>query len=207
MALETREEGKYITTYDGNFSIKVKEGTVGAITRTNKVGKTVHELYYPRFTGKLVDIRKKEDDKGYGPSWIFTFVDAEDKYFLQLPYSDRSASTFLKILPNVDLEKEMTLSISSKVNEKGKKETSFFVNQDGNSLKHFYTKDNPNGLPQWEQVPVKGVLTWDNTKELAFLENMVMTEILPKLGVSHKAEKTDTLDELVNGMQEVEQGF
>jgi hypothetical protein len=47
-----------------------------------------------------------------------------------------------------------------------------------------------------EQIKVKGSLVWDDTKQMEWLENLVMTTIVPKLGgaptpeYASKVEKT-----------------
>lgn len=179
MGLNTREEGNFITILGGKFSQKVPEGTPGATTRTNKKGKIVHEKYYDNFTGKLVGI--KTQDGEYGKSWIFSFKDKEEVYNLQLSYSNSFATAFLKMLPNIDLTKEMKVSPSTKMDAEGKNKSSLFVNQDGVALKHAYTREVPNGMPDMEQITAKGVLVWDDTKRLSFLYNMVATTIIPKL--------------------------
>ncbi len=179
MGLNTKEEGNFITILGGKFCQRVPEGTPGAVTRVNKVGKTVTEKFYDNFTGKLVDL--KTQDGEYGKSWIFSFKDKEDIYNLQLSYSNSFATAFLKMLPNVDLTKEMKVSPSSKMGEDGKNKSSLFINQDGVALKHAYTRESPNGMPDMEQVTVKGQQVWDDTKRLAFLYTMVSTTIIPKL--------------------------
>lgn len=80
----------------------------------------------------------------------------------------------------MDLTKEMKVSPSVKEVD-GKNKSSLFVNQDGKALKHAFTRDNPNGMPDMEQVLVNGQNVWDDTKRLAFLQNMVDTTIMPKL--------------------------
>lgn len=178
MGLDNREGGHWISVYDGKFTQRGNENTAGVIQRTNKLGKVVYEKYYNEFTGRLLNIRTQ--DSPYGKQWVLDFKDRADIYHVTLGYSSGFASAFLKILPNIDTSKEMKLSTNSK-EDNGKKKHSLFVSQDGVSLKHFYTKENPNGIPQWEQITVKGVQVWDNTKEMEFLENMVKTIILPKL--------------------------
>ena len=178
MGLETRQSGNFITILGGRLCQRVKEGTEGAEQRTNKLGNVVFEKFYDRFTGKLIDI--KIQDGTYGKTWNFVFRDKEEPYTLQLSYSNSYSTNFLKMLPNIDLTKDMTISPSIKQVD-GKEKSSLFINQDGKPLKHAYSKDNPNGLPPMEQVTVKGVLVWDDTKRLEFLDNMVQTIIIPKL--------------------------
>jgi len=191
MGLEQKSEGKFITILQGKFCQRVEEGTLGAIARVNKLGKTVFEKYYDSFTGKLVSI--KVQDGAYGKTWNFGFKDKEEVYTLQLSYSNSFATQFLKMLPNIDLTKEMKLSPSVKEVD-GKNRSSLFVNQDGVALKHAYTRENPNGMPDMEQVTVKGELVWDDTKRIDFLYNMVLTTIIPKLDMP----KLDAIQENFN---------
>ena len=178
MGLDTRQAGQYITILGGKLCQRVPKGTEGAVERINKIGNVVYEKFYSSFTGKLIDIKTQEGT--YGKTWNFVFKDKEEPYTLQLSYSNSFSTNFLKMLPNIDLSKEMKIAPSVK-NVDGKDKSSLFINQDGKSLKHAYSKDNPNGLPPMEQVTVKGVLVWDDTKRLEFLDNMVQTTIIPKL--------------------------
>jgi len=180
MGLEQRTDGNYITILAGKFCQRVPEGTEGAITRVNKINNTVHEKFYDSFTGKLESINVK--DGTYGKTWNFGFRDNEELYILQLSYSNSFSTAFLKMLPNVDLTQEMKVSPSMKEVD-GKKKSSLFINQNGVALKHAYTRETPNGMPDMEQVEVKGEMVWDDTKRIAFLHNMVNTLILPKLEV------------------------
>jgi len=186
MGLENRTGGNYITILGGKFCQRVEEGTEGAETRVNKLGNTVHEKFYDSFTGKLIDIKTR--DGNYGKTWEFIFQDTQEPYVLQLSYSNSFATAFLKMLPNADLTKEMKVSPSVKEVD-GKNKSSLFINQDGKALKHAYTRENPNGMPDMEQVQVNGQMVWDDSKRLAFLENMVKTTILPKLA-EMKAQNT-----------------
>jgi len=192
MGLEQRAEGKFITILGGKFCQRVQEGTEGAVQRTNKIGKVVNEKFYDSFTGKLVNI--KVQDGTYGKSWNFSFKDKEEVYTLQLSYSNSFATALLKMLPNADLSKEMKVSPSVKEVD-GKNKSSLFINQDGVALKHAYTRENPNGMPDMEQIVVKGEKIWDDTKRMAFLQTMVDNDILPKLGVVVNAMPQSSTDE------------
>jgi len=186
MGLQNREQGgNYITILGGKFSQRVDANTPGAVQRVNKLGKTVFEKYYTEFTGKLVGI-KTQDSKDYGKNWIFSFQDGGQIYNLQLSYSNSFATALLKMLPNVDLNQEMRVQPVAKEVD-GKTKSSLFISQGGTTIKHAYTMDNKNGLPDMEKVMVKGQEVWDDSKRLEFLYNMVQSDIIPKLP---KAEET-----------------
>ncbi len=178
MGFSNREGGKYFSILGGKFCIRTDASNPEAKERVNKVGKTVHEIFRDSFTGKLVNIRTK--DSSYGKQWEFDFKDGSEVYTLQLSYSNSYATNILKMLPNIDLTKEMKVQPSQKI-EDGKTKSSLFISQDGKTLKHAYTKDNPNGLPPMVQITVKGVQVWDDTDRLVFLDAMVKRDILPKL--------------------------
>ena len=178
MGLGKREDGKFITILRGKFCERVQAGTPESIERVNKIGNTVHELFHDNFTGKLIDIKTRDGE--YGKTWNFHFKDKEDVYILQLSYSNSFSTAFLKMLPNIDLTKEMKVSPSVKEVD-GKKKSSLFVNQDDTAIKHAYTMAEPNGMPDMEQITVKGEKVWDDTKRMEFLEAMVQKDIMPKL--------------------------
>jgi hypothetical protein len=179
MALETRQQGNFITILQGKFAQRVQEGTEGAVKRVNKIGKTVYERFYDSFTGKLVGI--KVQDGEYGKTWNFSFQDKGEVYILQLSYSNSFATAFLKMLPNIDLSKEMKVSPSVKEVD-GKNRSSLFVNQGGTFVKHAYTREKPEGMPDLNKIVVKGQDVYDDTARLLFLHSMVQTIIMPRLG-------------------------
>lgn len=179
MGLGYSQRGKYITIYSGKISQSVEPNTVGAVTRTNKQGREVHELYHDFIEGKLIAIRTKES-KEFGKSWIFVFSDGGEVYNLQLPYSNSYAKAFIKMLPNIDLSEPMKLTPSQKVVE-GQTKSSLFINQHDQPIKHAYTRDVPNGLPEMKKIMVKGQEQWDDSEVLIFLENMINADIIPKL--------------------------
>ncbi len=208
MALENNQGGKFITILGGKFCERVPEGTPGATVRVNKNGKTVHEKYYDSFTGKLVGIRVQESPQ-YGKSWVFDFKDKGEVYHLQLSYSNSFATALLKMLPNVDLSQEMKVSPSAKEVD-GKNRSSLFINQNGITLKHAYTRAVPNGMPDMEQVMVKGSLVWDDTKRIAFLHDMVVSTVLPKLaalGVMLASPAPFVPEQLESTAPEADEGF
>ena len=152
MGLEQRTEGNYITILQGKLCKRVDKDTEGAIERVNKLGNTVYEKFYDSFTGTLVSI--KVQDGAYGKTWNFGLSDNGEMYTLQLSYSNSFATQFLKMLPNIDVTKPIRISPSTKLVD-GKNQSSLFINQNGTPIKHAYTKENPNGLPDMKQVLVK----------------------------------------------------
>lgn len=179
MALGNNSNAIFLSIADGKIVRRVQEPTNNSRTRVTKTGKTVHEELYNYVEGYITDIRVREHQE-FGKFWAVQLADGDQAYQVEMKYSSGYASSFLKALPNVDLNCKVKLSPKQTI-EGDKKKTTLFVNQMGTAVKHFYTKDNPNGLPRLQQVKVKGVLTWDDTEMMEFLEEMVKTTILPKL--------------------------
>lgn len=183
MALGNNNSAIYLTIADGKIVRRFKDKTSNSkervLQRGPNAGKIVHEEHYDFVQGIIKDIQVK-DSKDYGKNWNVVIEDEGETYILQMDYSGGYSSAFLKMLPNVDLESHV--KISPKITIDGeKKKASLFIMQHGEAVKWYYTKDNPNGLPELEQKKVKGKVVYDDSDIMEFLEKMVNTEILPKL--------------------------
>jgi len=166
----------YLSVADGNLVRSFREATSESTQRVTKTGKLVHEEKYKDLTGLLVGAETKEND--FGKQWCLKFKDGEDNYIVNMPYSSRYSSSFLKALPNIDLTKLvkfMPWSMTDK-QDATKKITGITCYQnDGNGMVKVlpaFTKDAPNGLPEMKQIKVKGKITWDDSDMTDFLENV-----------------------------------
>lgn len=169
----------FLTISNGQICRRVLNPTKTSKERVNKNGVTVHEEYHKGWKGLITSIEVREH-KEFGKFWNITLTDQDGDAVLQMNYSSGYSAAFLKTLPNVDLNSDVIITPNLRM-EGDKKKTTVFVSQHGKPLKHFYTKDNPNGIPQLAQVKIKGKLTWDDSEIMEFLENMVNTDIIPKL--------------------------
>lgn len=170
MALsQLSEKTIYLSVADGSIIRQHKEATEFTKERVTKTGKLVHEQKYKDLSGILVSVQTREND--FGKQWSLKFKDGEDVYIINLPYSSRYSSDFLKKLPNIDLSNVVKFAPYSFADKQTQKQiTGITLYQNGNKVESAYTKDNPNGLPQMKQIKVKGVTTWDDTDMMEFLE-------------------------------------
>lgn len=167
----------YLSVANGKLVRQYKQATKDSIERVNKTGKVVHEEFYKDLTGVITAIETKEND--YGKQWLVVFTDGDDRYVVQMPYSGRYSSAFLKALPNVKkgvAVKFMPWEMTDK-NDPSKKITgiTMYQDQDGNGFTKVpsaFTKEDPNGLPEMVKQKVKGKLVWDDTDMMAFLEDV-----------------------------------
>lgn len=188
----------FLTISNGQICKKVSSPTAISKERVNKNGATVHEEYYKGWKGQITAIAIREHQE-YGKFWNITLTDNEGDAVLQMKYSSGYAGAFLKILPNIDLNGDVVITPKLTI-EGQKKKTSLFVTQHGQPVKWYYTKDNPNGLPQLQKRKLKGQDVWDDTEMMEFLEKMVNTEIVPKLpkGRTTGADAVPDIDDVEN---------
>lgn len=173
--------GIYLQVSKGKLVRQFSSPTEKSVARVNKNNKTVYEEFYDSLTARLREIKVKEND--FGKFWTLVFNDGETNYFVDLNYSGGYAISFLKALPNADLNIDMT--IVPKFTEDGDKKSSvIFINQAGRGLKHYWTRDNPGDLPDLKKIRVKGKDTWDDSDRLEFLLDYVNNNINPKIGGS-----------------------
>jgi hypothetical protein len=163
---------------NGKIVRQFKDKTEKSLSRVNKMGREVHEEFYDSLTGILKDISTIESE--YGKFWVVKMESEDVLYQIGMNYSGGYAASFLKTIPNADLGKEFTLTPKLTI-EADKKKSVIFINQGGLGLKWFFTRDNPNGMPELAKIKVKGKDTWDDSDMMEFLENYVKSNILPKL--------------------------
>jgi hypothetical protein len=197
------ERTTYLTISDGKLVKAHKQPTADTAERINKAGKVVYEEHFLDLTGKLVDISVRESEQ-FGKQWQLKFIADGETFVVQMPFSGRNSSSFLKVLPNVNLKQEMKFKPWSMAdrNDLSKKVSGITVYQGGKILP-FYTKDEPNGLPEMKQLKVKGKVTWDDSDMMDFLEDMVNSEIVPKLksiNVKNVDTETEEEDEVIEDL-------
>jgi hypothetical protein len=168
----------FLAIANGKIVRQFKQATDKSTTRINKMGREVHEEFYDSLTGILKDVSTKESE--YGKFWVVKMESDGVLYQIEMNYSGGYAASFLKTIPNADLTKEFTITPKLTI-EGDKKKSVMFLNQMGSGLKWFFTRDNPNGMPELAKIKVKGKDTWDDSDRMEFLENYVKSNILPKL--------------------------
>lgn len=94
--------------------------------------------------------------------------DGAQNFLLQMRLDSGYGRAFCCIIPNANLEWPMKINPSFK-DDRG----SLFINQNGQALKWYFTKDHPNGLPQMKSFEHRGKVMWDNTDQQEFFVNML----------------------------------
>jgi len=157
----------FITTFGGKLVQRVPEGTEGASSRALTAGanegKLVWEKTYTSVSGMITtgEIAVKEFS---GKKVKEIQVKLDDNILLQLPMNMLSA--FAKPLPNVDITKEVKISVYK--NKHGK--AGLNISQDGEQCEWAYTKEEPHDLPQPTQDDLGD---WDFRDHDTFLTKKV----------------------------------
>lgn len=154
------------------------EGSTPFLT---KKGRTLHEVRYKEVEGTLTDIRLEENE--WGKNWILTLNDIGEVYKIRLPYSSSHTLALLQKLPAVPdfSEPLMICAWEQKGNNPDYPNTAINLMQAGQKVATYYTKDDPKGLPPFEQKTINGKTVWDTTATMEFLWNMIKTTIHPRL--------------------------
>lgn len=179
----------FLQVSDGKFVRQFKQPTERSVERINKNKQVVHEEFYDSLTAKISDISIKENE--YGRFWKITLTDGDADYIIDMNYTGGYAISFLRALPNADINEVVTLTPKVYI-EGEKKKSVMFINQFGKGLKHFWTKDNPGDLPEMKEIKVNGKKTWDSSDRLAFLEDFVKNQVLSKISAEKQGNAADT---------------
>lgn len=101
----------------------------------------------------------------------FTIVDGDDKYLLQIRTDSGYFRGLCNSLRSGNPTEPLRISASYKEDANGKPQTTCFVQQNGQTLKHTFTKLNQGDLPQLEQITFKGQSVWDGSKQVTYWKN------------------------------------
>lgn len=175
---QSQSKGVFLTITNGKLVRQFTQPTDKSVARVNKMGREVNEEFYDSLTGYIADIKTKESE--YGKSWIIVVKDEQIFYNLECGFSSGYAMSFLKALPNAKVQELVTLS-PKLIIDGDKKQSVLFISQNGNGMKHYWTKATPGELPDLKKIKVKGKDTWDDSERLEFLEEYVKNTILPKI--------------------------
>lgn len=158
---------KFVTIVGGKWTLRVPEGTEGAVprelTKGPNIGSEVFERHFDHLCGKLVKGMTKRGE--YGTDLCLDIEDEGVVYNAQIPCDSDYFRTFAKCCEGIEFDKELFLGLGTP------KDGGFpylYVQQEDASLKSRYTKDEPNGMPSWEKKEEMGDVKWDKTAQNNF---------------------------------------
>lgn len=96
------QNNPFLTIFQGKFAQKVEAGTPNAVSRVNKLGATIHEIYYQAWRGIVKGWSIQESE--YGTSLNVFFDD------VTLSLGGKMMSEFIKKFASADKQQEITVS-------------------------------------------------------------------------------------------------
>jgi hypothetical protein len=148
---DTGGSGAFISIVNGKWALGVPEGTEGATERENKNGKKVWELTYSKLSAKFTTMDFKK--VSFGTVAEFPMVDSGgDRFKVSFSIRDQHLMTLCKVLPNINLDEEVDLTLAldkEKSQKKGKSCYGLLIKQGDNWLKHHWKREN---LPEAEET-------------------------------------------------------
>ena len=158
--------------------------------------------FFASLTGTMVKVDFKKDEyngKTFEVASIH-MVDGADRFILQMRTDSGYFRGFCNSLKSgYPTEMPFTLTPSSKKGDNDKPQTTCFIKQDGLTLKHKHTKDNPGDLPPLEKLMFRGEDVWDSTKQIQYWKDW-----LSSLKFNHEllsGAATDFKEELTPGQE------
>jgi hypothetical protein len=196
MALEKFNKESYVSilSSDGTLRLVVPEGTEGSVVREyedskgNKGSKT--ELVFNKLVGKIVGIEFKDGD--YGKSIQVSVDDgATDPVILSINTAQNFGEDFLKKLPNINLEKEVTLAPYA-FEADGKVKKGITITQDGEKIKNFFYDEEKKEVCNKYPKPKGDTAKYDKDDwKIYFME---ARKFLVKYAEEHFVSKKETAD-------------
>lgn len=158
---------------EGTEAVEVKNPTTNAIS-------TKHGFKYDEVEGFVVKMEKYDTGKKY-PTRYFGYkmhiLDGAERYVVDMPYKSQFFRRFLKVAANIDFTKRLSITVFKGKKEAGGDELAAWFRQGGATVKNYYTKEAPRGMPQAYQDP--HTLEWDFRAQHSWLVERFTEDIVP----------------------------
>lgn len=181
--------GKIVRSYGGN-----KPEGIETTERVNKNGNTVYEQHFDFIKGKLIKADLKTHEE-YGDSIELTITDGSDIAVLQFKFDSSYGRSFLYKTPNLDIKQVVNIKPYSFVSkDTGKTILGMTIYNPLEKVPNYYTREEPNGMPELKPIKLKGKDTWDNSDQLEFLQEKYKEFCAKFLNVESDPVEDDTDD-------------
>jgi hypothetical protein len=165
---------------DGCDSVEVTNPQTGVIL-------TKHGFRFDSVSGHVVKIEKYDTLKKYSKRYFgfkVHFVEGPDTYVVAMPYESQVLRRFLRLAHNINWELPLSLTVFKGKKEGGKEETGIWFQQRGETVKAYYTKDAPHGMP--EAIYYQDVEQWDFKAQHRWLVDKLQTETMADIAAAAK---------------------
>lgn len=193
MALTKRSDSQVVYLEVKHYCLwrplKVQEPACEEIEVNNpSTGEKVKKYGY-RFdtlSGRVTELVKYDTGTKYGTRYFgfkLHVLDGADRYVLDMPYHSQILRRFLRVVHNIDWSLPLSITIFKGKSRDGKKagaeETGVWFRQHGDTVKPYYTKELPHGMPvaTFDQDEQK----WDFKPQHRWLVERLQNETIPDI--------------------------
>jgi hypothetical protein len=131
-------------------------------------------------SGHVVKLVKYDTEHKYSKRYFgfkLTIIDGPDMFVLDMPYASQILRRFLRIARNLDWSVPVSLTIfKGKKKEAGSEDTGIWFQQRGETVKPYYTKEVPHGMPEATQDP--DTHEWDFKAQHRWLVERLQSETM-----------------------------
>lgn len=179
--------------------LSIKKGKISY----KKDGETKESDFIEGFITKIAIIEKEYEGKKYEEANI-TIIDVEDKYQLQMKVDSGYFRTFCNAFKSGN--PKLRTKITPTYKEEGaKKQSSCFVEQNGSSLKWFYSKanDNLDDVPKLKEVMIGKTKHYDGSEILDFWKKWLLSlEFKEEIEVSSHSQSNGLNEEVKSSIEQ-----
>lgn len=142
---------------------------------------TKHGIRFENVVGHVVKIEKY--DRNHSGKRYFGFKvhfqEGAQVFVVDMPYASQALRRFLRVLPNLEWSVPLSLSIFPGKGKNGKEELGVWFRQSGATIKPYYTRDEPHGMPEAFHDEVSG--EWDFRAQHRWLVQRLITVHIPAI--------------------------
>lgn len=132
-------------------------------------------------TGRATQLVKYDTEKKFSTRFFgfkLTLSDGAETYVIDMPYYSQILRRFLRLAHNVDWNLPLSVSAfkgkKSEGRTSGAEQTGIWFHQRGETVKSYYTKETPHGMPEgaYDQIDLK----WDFKAQQRWLVERLVSE-------------------------------
>jgi hypothetical protein len=161
---------------EGCDEVEVTNPKTGA--RSTKYGYRFRDV-----SGHAVKLVKYDTEKKYATRYFgfkLHIVEGGETYILDMPYKGQMLRRFLRVARNINWSLPFSITIfKGKKGDKDSEETGVWFQQRGETIKPYYTREEPRGMPEAYHDP--NTNEWDFRAQHSWLVDRLKAETIPDI--------------------------
>jgi len=162
MALEQREQKRYLNMSNGAIREKCEPSHPSAVKRVLDNGKVLHEIIYASLEG-TIDRIYTTTHKEYGLKYNLVVEDEGEKYLLQISENSRYSNDFIMVLPNMTLGSRFMFKPYQFTTQDEREVQGLTIYCEGEKVTNYYKNRTEKADGTFEVEYVNGLLPYTGT--------------------------------------------